>query len=267
MRMTTGARGTAGVRSSLLLTCVIPAMLLAGDAWAAQPDLYSAVAIVTGKDNLPERARGIREALPLVLAKVTADAEVAVRAVSEGLVAQAEALVVGLDYRDRKEGIQISDEQGTRDRSFELTVHFDPEGIDAMLSELGAEPWRGERPEIGVALVVSDGVAEYLVTRNSDRGYGQRLAIGDEAKALGLPVVLPDDVPEGATVSEQLARIALDSPVRLQGRMEMTPAGYWNTGWQLTAAGIDDRFTFQNTTFDEAIARALSRSAKRLAKR
>lgn len=233
---------------------IVPALLLAPAA-AAPADLYSATMIVTGRDNLAERARGIQAAFPLVLTKVRADAEVGDRAVAEGLSRQAEALVSRLDYVDRKEGIQISDEQGTRERSFELTVHFDPRRIDGIVTGLGGEPWMGPRPQVAVTLVVRDGVSEYLLTGASDRGYGQRLALRDGADALGMPIALPDT--DGAA----------GSPVRLEGRMEMTPAGYWNTGWHLAAAGLDERFTFENTTFDAAISGALRRSAKALAKR
>jgi hypothetical protein len=75
-----------------------------------------------------------------VLTKVSVDAGVASRAVKRGLMEGAEALVVGFDYRDRKESIQISDDQGTRERSFELTVRFDPQRVDAVLRELGTYP-------------------------------------------------------------------------------------------------------------------------------
>ena len=57
------------------------------------------------------------------------------------------------------------------------------------------------------------------------------------------------------------------SNYRLEGLMTITPAGYWNTSWTLTGPSLDERFGFENTTFDAAIARALGRSAKALAKR
>jgi hypothetical protein len=235
---------------------LIPAaVLLANSSVAATAaDLYSATVIVTGRDNLAERARGIREALPLVLVKVSANAAVGVKTAEEGYTARAEPLVEKLYYLDRKEGIQISDEQGTRERSFELTVHFDPDGIDALLRLLGSTPWGDPRPEIGVTLDIVDGVSSYRLTRSSDLGYGQRAALEDEALALGLDVRLPD-----------AAGAELNSPVRLAGRMIVRPEGYWNTAWVLIGPHLEERFAFDGITFDQAFRKALTRSAGALA--
>ena len=250
-----------------LMLAVLPALLLSQAAFAAQPDLYSATVIVTGRDNLAERARGIREALPLVLTKLTVDDETAERAVAEGIDGSAETAVERFDYLDRKEGIQISDEQGTRERSFELTVRFDPEKVDAMVEELGGSVWTGERPQITVALVIDDGVSAYLLTRTSEKGWGQRLALEDESKALAVPVALPAEVPAAETLDAALAKVGVGAPARLEGHMAITPSGYWNTAWRFTAIGSDERFATEGVTFDAAIAEALRHSAKTLAKR
>lgn len=248
-------------RRSRFAFALVPASLLLFNCYAAaaQPDLYSATVIVTGRDNLAERSRGIREALPLVLLKLTVDESLVERATAQGLADAAETLVERLDYLDRKEGIQISDEQGTRERSFELTVHFDEAKIDSIVERLGGIAWTDERPRIDLALRVDDGVSTYLVTRLSEKGYGQRLAIEDEAEALALPVVLPEA--DSATEARQ------PSSVQLDGHMTITAAGYWNTAWRLRGEELDERFNSTETTFDAAIGEALRRSAKTLAKR
>ena len=233
---------------------LIAAVFAAAPALAQQTDLYSATVIVTGRDNLAERERGIREALPLVLSKVSADPDVADRAAAAELDDETEAMVVGYDYRDRKEGIQISDEQGTRERSFEFTVRFEKPAVDATLAKLGAAPWPEPRPAIAVALTVDDGGSSYLLGRNSEKGYGQRAAFDDESGKLGLDVRLPGD-PEAADAA------------LLEGAMTVTPKGYWAPEWRIAANGANERFTLPETTFDEAIAGALGRSAKTLAKR
>lgn len=245
--------------SKRLRALSVPAALLVASSttFANATDLYSATVIVTGCDNLAERSRGIREALPLVLSKLTADPELARLAVEKGLSVDAETLVEKLAYADRKEGVQISDEQGTRERSFELTVSFDAVRIGEIVEELGGSAWTGERPQIGVALRVDDGSSAYLLTRSSEKGYGQRLALQDEAAALALPVTLPE--------TGEAADLA--SPVRLAGEMTITPAGYWDTRWRLEAEGLDESFGFDDTTFDAAIGGALRHSAKLLAKR
>lgn len=243
------------------------ALLTPGSGRADGSDLYSSEVIVTGRDNLPERVRGIREALPKVLVKVSGDADVAARAEAAGLLADGEKLVVGLDYVDRKEGIQISDEQGTRERSFRLTVHFDPARIDDLLAKLGAAAWTGERPGIGLVLVIDDGRSTYLLTRTSKSGYGQRLVVDDVARALALPVDLPETA-DGTDAEAALAALPAGQ-MRLAGRMVATPDGYWNAVWHLggTVAGtpVTAEFSFTHATFDTAIGDALKATARRLA--
>ena len=85
---------------------LVVALLAAAPAGA--DELYSASAIVTGRDNLAERARGTREALLVVLARVAADPGVAAQALPE----DPERYVLERRYTDRKAGVQISDEQG-----------------------------------------------------------------------------------------------------------------------------------------------------------
>jgi hypothetical protein len=210
-------------------------------AHAGEPAvLYTASAIVTGRDNLQERARGTREALLAVLAKVSADPSVA----SEAQALDAEPYVLSRTYTDRKAGIQISDEQGTRERSFVLEVRFDPVGIDALLRSLGREPWQGERPALLVRLRVTDAMATYEVTRDSARGWGQREAILAAGAKAGLPVVLPPG---------RAAHV-------LSGTMRMTADGYWRTEWRLGA----ERWSVPPATFDRAIENGVWAAARRL---
>lgn len=103
-------------------------------------DLMRGEAIVTGRDNPEERARGIWIALTQVLIKTCGDDRIAAHPQLPNLLAEAEAHVVGLEYEDRKAGIPIADEQGTRDRSFHLRVEFRPEGVYALLDRLGQAP-------------------------------------------------------------------------------------------------------------------------------
>lgn len=231
---------------------VVGASAQAADSASPASSLYTAKIIVTGRDNLAERERGIREALPLVITKVAADPAIGERAISQGLEAKAAGLVEAFDYVDRKAGIQISDEQGTRERSFVLTVRFVPDAIDSAVRQLGGEPWTESRPTLDVSLEIQDGGGPYRLTETLEKGYGQRLALHDEADRLGLPVAI------GAQNK---------GDYRLDGSMTITPDGYWNTSWTLTGPSLDERFGFENTTFDAANARALGRSAKALAKR
>lgn len=213
---------------------------LSGVVLAEDSDLYRATAVVTGRDNLAERERGTKEALLTVLARVSADPSVATQAKPE----DPERFVVERRYTDRKAGVQISDEQGTRDRSFVLEVRFDPARVDALLRALGREPWRGERPPLLVRLRVTDAVATYEVTQDSERGWGHREAIAAAAAKAGIPVVLPPGRAERA----------------LSGEMRMTPEGYWRTQWRLGG----ERWTVPPATFDRAIENGIWTAARAL---
>jgi hypothetical protein len=221
---------------------LVLAIALLAAAPAGADELYRASAIVTGRDNLAERERGTREAFLVVLARVAADPSVATHALPTDL----ERYVLERRYADRKAGVQISDEQGTRERSFVLEVGFDPARVDALLRSLGRQPWKGERPGLLVRLRVADAVATYEVTRDSRRGWGQREAILAAGAKAGLNVVLP---PGSA---EQV----------LSGEMRMTPEGYWRTEWRLG----EERWALPPATFDRAIENGIWTAANRLRK-
>lgn len=235
--------GKRGIFAAALLAAVFASAPVS----AQQDGLYAATVVVTGRDNLPERARGFRQTLELVLVKVALDEEAALLAGEDGLLEHPERLVSDYTYRDRKQGIQISDEQGTRDRSFDLTVRFDPPAIDdLLLNGVSIVPWRGERPEIGAALTIDDGASRYLLTQVSQKGYGQRLAFADAARDLGLSVRLPQDEGDG-----------LDTPARIDGLMTIAASGRWDSDWRLSGDGGDERLVLEGTTFDAAIRKAL----------
>lgn len=248
MRFSFGFRIRNFMVAALLGTAPLPAA--ADDA-----SLYAATTIVTGRDNLAERARGTREALAEVLMKLTADRGIAEDPKAMAAIENAEDFAAGFDYTDRKAGIQLSDEQGSRDRSFLLDVRFDAARVDALLAELGAKPWKGERPTVKVELSVTDGVGSFEVTDTSERGYGQRQALRTEAERAGLPLVLPDD--PGAEGGSEAGAV-------LFGRMTVTPQGHWDTVWTLAKGKLDKSWTVKDATFDRAIAEGIWRTAAEL---
>lgn len=237
---------------------VLAAVFVLWLAWlpaAEGADLYRASAIVTGQDNLEERARGIREALDGVMARVSADIGILDAEGYAGIRRDAEALVDGFTYVDRKAGIQISDEQGTRDRSFVLEVRFRPSAIDQAIAMLGRTPWTGERPTLLVHLEVTDGRETFLVTRTSERGWGQRDVIDGMSLRSGVPLILPE-----------VASSDPDADGLLSGEMAVTADGYWTTAWRLEVGNVDETWRSPVTTFDRAIADGVWRSASILAR-
>src|SRR3546814_10457507 len=78
-------------------------------------------------------------ALVQVLVKACGDDRVADHPWLPAILANAGSYALGYEYEDRKKGIQISDEQGTRDRSFHFRVDFDPEAVDGRSEEHTSE--------------------------------------------------------------------------------------------------------------------------------
>ena len=70
--------------------------------------------------------------------------------------------------------------------------------------------WKDPRPRIAVLLSINDTNSEYVLTRVSEKGYGQRLALDATAKALALPIALPKAA-DGAIAESPAA------PARLEG--------------------------------------------------
>lgn len=262
---------------AILLAAIMAAAFAQPSAAEIVEHLYQGDAIVTGRDNLAERRRGFRAALAQAVIRVTGDARLAGNRHIAPLLDHASEFVASFTYEDRKKGIQISDEQGTRDRSYYLRITFDSRKLRNALTRLGLRPWDADRPRLLALLVVEDSVGRYLLGRQSERGYGQREAFAAIAAQRGLPLILPRmDEPErrrvavaavaagdAATLGWMMARYRADA--LLTGRMVMTKDGYWNTHWTLRHGGRNQSWAVGPTTFDRAIADGLGRSARRFA--
>src|SRR6267154_2442105 len=59
------------------------------------------------------------------------------------------------------------DEQGTRDRPYDLIVDFDEKKIDDLLKALGLKPWLSHRPVIAVFVEMQQGSRKYIVTADA----------------------------------------------------------------------------------------------------
>lgn len=260
-----------------LLGAIMAATFAQPSAAEIVKHLYQGEAIVTGRDNLQERQRGFRIAFEQIVVRVTGDARLAGARQVAPLLDRAGDFVADFTYEDRKKGIQVSDEQGTRERSYYLRVTFDRTKVLNAIARLGYRPWSADRPRLLALLVVEDSVGRYLLDRQGERGYGQREAFVSIAARHGLPLVLPlpdksearriaiADVAAGnaTAVGRMMARYHADAV--LAGRMIMTKDGYWNTHWTLQHGGRNTVWTVGPTTFDRAIADGLGRSARRFA--
>jgi hypothetical protein len=88
-------------------------------------------------------------------------------------------------------GTPTRDEQGTRDRPYDLIVDFDKEKIDGLLKALGLKPWLSHRPVLAVFVEMEQGPRKYIVTADAARSMGPRESPLAGAAKRGMTIVLP----------------------------------------------------------------------------
>ena len=265
-------RGRPWLSRALLIAVVLLAWTRT--AWADHVEgIHQGTAIVTGQENLEERARGFSEALARVLIKASGDARVGEEAERAGMLARANDYVLSYHYQDRLAGKKLMDEQGTRERSYLLTVDFDPAKVDAALATLGRRPWGPERPRLLALFGIRDTVGAYVLGTESTRGYGQRETLLAWAARRGVPLVLPrmDEAEREALAfadlaadeSVPVARLQDEwrAPALLVGTMTLGPDGLWTTTARLEHAGATTRWTEPPASFDRVFATIIDRAA------
>jgi hypothetical protein len=265
----------------LHLASAVVALLLAlvhGTSTAATVgDLYEASTLVTGQGEA-NRTLGYGRCLRDVLVKVSGDLRLLDDSRLDAVEQDAARFVRGFRYRDLLAGIPIHDEQGSRDRPYELTVEFDPERIDDALRALGRRPWGAERPHLVAFIGVRKGGASYLLASDGEQGIDEREALAAAAQRRGLPVILPNRASLAAAglavdalsrdERQSLAAAAqrADGDAALAGNMvwdEAAPG--WTADWRLTALGTVYRWRTRIATFDATFRTALGGAAQVLA--
>jgi uncharacterized protein len=257
-------------RLALAATLLLPALA----AHASPPaDLYHCRAFVTGQGEA-ERARGFGLCLEAVLVKVSGDPHLRGDPRLAPMKQVAAGFVAGFTYRDRMAGLPLHDEQGTRDRPFDLTVAFDPPKIDAALHKLGLAAWPSPRPVLAIFLGVRDAKRAYVLTEDGERGLGERLSLHDAAAQRGIPLVLPK-APlaaeehltyaglAAASVSRRRALAgAIGGDAALAGSLAWSEAARgWTARWRLAWQGRDYHWRISGVSFDDAFRDALDRAA------
>jgi uncharacterized protein len=259
------------MRYALPFWLALVAVLWGGGASAAadESDLYRTTVFVTGRGDA-ERVRGTGLAFQEVLVKVSGDPRLARDGRVADMAREAAALVVSYDYHDRMQGLALHDEQGTRDRPHDLTVHFDPTKIDASLASLGSAPWTGPRPRLAVFLAIQDQQTRYVLAQDGARGLSQRQALAAVAAKRALPMVLPK---EALLEAERLTYDALaekappalaptaktaGGDAALSGTLVWTESARgWSANWHMASQGRDYRWAISGVSFDDAFRNAI----------
>ncbi|MGH6945975.1 MAG: DUF2066 domain-containing protein [Kiloniellales bacterium] len=249
--------------------------LACGTAAAATLDaLYQAGTIVTGQGE-EGRALGFPVCLEHVLVKVSGDPRLAGDPRVAALAGEAGDYVSDFRYRDRLAGIQIHDEQGSRERSYELTVDFDPARIDAALRSLGREPWSAPRPRLALFLAVRIGTAYYALASDGARGRDQRDALAAESERFGLPLALPSEaalagaglgverLPAADLAALDTVAKTIGADLALAGELTWSDEALgWIADWRLGAEGETHRWGIRGVSFDAAFRNALGGAAQ-----
>jgi uncharacterized protein len=242
------------------------------------PDLYESVAIVTGTQNMPERARGLRVALEQVIVKLTGNIDLISDPRMQEYLQFSSEYDRTISYTDRLAKKKLADEQGTRDRSYLLDVTFKPAEINAILSEVGARRWPAERPKLLMILSVKGELGNFIVGTTPVRTEPQRDTLLMFAERRGIPIALPKlDADETLLITaETIAKPDAGLIERLRktyaadylliGEMNQTAALEWTSQWSLNS-GTEEPHAWkaEKLDYDEAMRYGLSQAAKQLA--
>lgn len=248
--------------------------LCAGAMAATDADLYRTKVTVPGQGET-NRITGFAAALEDVLIKASGAEKLNGDRRLFQYKAKAKDFVRAFSYRDQFFGKPIRDEQGTRDRPFDLTVDFEEGRIDELLGKLGLKPWLSHRPSLAVFVEMEQGAKNTFVTADGSQSDLQREALLAAADKRGMTVALPDATAlakSNITGAEfktpsfpALAPVgtALGGEVVLVGRLVWDDRDLgWATQWQMAWGGQTHRWQMRGLTFDETFRRGIGGAAQ-----
>ncbi|MBV8696706.1 MAG: DUF2066 domain-containing protein [Bradyrhizobium sp.] len=239
----------------------------------AADDLYRAQTVLTGQGEA-NRMIGFAACLEDVLIKVSGALKLAGDPRLQPYKARASEFVKAYRYHDKMSGTPVRDEQGTRDRPYDLFVDFDDQKINGILSELGLKPWLS-RPVLGVFVAMEQGARTYVVSSDARASDLQRDALLAAADKRGLRIILPDEAALARSSltgrglatrpSSALAQAVADQGAELVliGHLRWDDADLgWATDWHFDWQGRPYRWQFRGVTFDEAFRRGIGGAAQ-----
>jgi len=242
---------------------VLLALCVASNAARAVDDdaLYRGHALVNKYDEA--LARGYGENLAEVLVKVSGDPRLLADPRLDALKADAKAVSTGVRFHDLWESIPIHDEQGTRDRPYDMWVSFNKGRIAEILKTLGRTVWTGPRPTVVPFIGLKDLRGRtFVLASDGVRGIDQREALAVAATAYGLDYHLPTTAiltGEALTyprLASEHVTPSVDGEagnVALMGVLQASenPPG-WRVSWRLVWQGATIRWSLVTPSFDAA---------------
>ena len=241
---------------------------------ASGSDLYRTKVTVTGQGET-NRNVGFAACLEDVLIKASGAQKLSGDRRLAAYKSKARDLVTSFSYRDQFLGKPIRDEQGTRDRPYDLTVAFEQSRIDDILKAFGLKPWLSHRPRLAVFVEMEQGARNYIVTMDGTQSELQRDSLLAAADKRGMSIVLPGTAAlaksniSGAELRTApfpaLAPVAAaqGGEVVLVGRLVWNDGDLgWATQWQMDWRGRTHRWQIRGVTFDEAFRRGIGGAAQ-----
>jgi hypothetical protein len=242
----------------------------------AANNLYRAQTIVTGQGEA-NRIIGFGACLEDVLIKVSGVLKLAGDPRLAQYKARAGDYVTAYHYHDQMSGTPTRDEQGTRDRPYDLFVEFDEAKVHGLLNALGLKAWSVHRPVLAVFVEMEQGARKYTITSDARQSDLQRDSLLAAAEKRGMSIVLPSTAAlakagiANADVSETPISTLL--PITAEQGGEVALIGHltwddqelgWATEWQIDWQGRRHRWQLRGVTFDEAFRRGLGGAAQLL---
>jgi len=241
---------------------------------AAGAELYRAQTIVTGQGEA-NRIIGFASCLEDVLIKVSGAQQLAGDRRLARYKSNARDFVRTFSYHDQFSGKPHRDEQGTRDRPYDLTVDFEEKKIDDLLKALALKPWLSHRPRLAVLVEMKNGPKKFLVTSDGTQSDLQRDALRAAADKRGMEVVLPTAAAltkaklDGAELKKVPSSTLMSVAAEQGGEVALIGQLVWNdrqlgwaTQWQIDWRGRTYRWQVPGVTFDEAFRRGIGGAAQ-----
>jgi uncharacterized protein len=240
--------------------------------------LYRASVIVTGARE-ETRYPAIAQCFEMVMAKVTGNPDISANPAFADWASRARAFVWSYTYHDRLFGRQIHDEQGTRDRPFDLTVQFDDKMIAAAAAAMGEKLWPEPRPSLAIVVGVNNNFRTYVLAKGQELGSDQRAAFEDASTRFGVPIVFPSVEQLAAAGisyenimradSQNLSGLAktVGAHAALIGHLDWRDNDHgWIGTWHLNRGTGSPAWSIRGVNFDAAFRDAVGGAAKLLSK-
>jgi hypothetical protein len=243
------------MRHLVALLLLLPLAARAQPAPQLNANLYQATALVTGTD-MRQRPLGFALTLTEVLVKITGQPGLRSDPRLPALLETADQSADSYTYLDPRAGLLHHDDQGTYDRTQEMTVRYNPAKIQALLDSLNLKAWTAPRPLITPILIVrSREPTAFLLSAENPRGAEYRIALTRLAAEHGLGIHFPSESELAAwavTLTGFPAPLNTPGPDRLViadmlnfDVHELGWVGTWRAGevtWRIAGVGYDQAF-------------------------